>query len=78
MPGHGVVFHGKGKIEAFQKYLRDVITQATAMKKQGLSADEAALKIDATAYKNEFASIRGVGVDPAAVRRIYQLADRPE
>ena len=78
MPGHGVVFHGKGKIDAFQKYLRDVITQATAMKKQGLSADEAAQKIDVTAYKNEFASIRGVGVDPAGVRRIYQLADRPE
>src|SRR5947209_2481333 len=27
MPGHGVVFTGKAKIEAFQKYLRDAITQ---------------------------------------------------
>jgi len=78
MPGHGVPFRGKGKIEAFQKYLRDVITQATAMKKQGLSPEDAAQKIDVTAYKSEFASIRGVGVDPAGVRRIYQLADRPE
>ena len=78
MPGHGVVFHGKGKIEAFQKYLRDVITQASAMKKQGVSAEDAAQKIDVTRYKDEFASIRGVGVDPAAVRRIYQLADHPE
>jgi cyclase len=78
MPGHGVVFKGKGKIEAFQKYLRDVITQVTALKKQGLSADDAAPKIDVTAYRNEFVSIRGVGVDVAAVRRIYQLADHPE
>ena len=78
MPGHGVVFTGKGKIEAFQKYLRDVLAQAAALRKQGLSADAAALKIDMTAYRNEFVSIRGVGIDPAAVRRIYQLADHPE
>jgi glyoxylase-like metal-dependent hydrolase (beta-lactamase superfamily II) len=78
MPGHGVVFKGKTKIEAFQKYLRDVITQVTALKKQGLGADEAAQKVDVTAYRNEFASIRGVGIDPAAARRIYQLADHPE
>src|SRR5882762_11993902 len=78
MPGHGVVFKGKTKIEAFQNYLRDVITQVTALRKQGLSADDAAQKVDVTAYRNEFASIRGVGIDPAAVRRIYQLADHPE
>jgi cyclase len=78
MPGHGVVFKGKTKIEAFQKYLRDVITQVTALRKQGLSAEDAAAKVDVTAYRNEFVSIRGVGIDAAAVRRIYQLADRPE
>jgi cyclase len=78
MPGHGVVFKGKGKIEAFQKYLRDVVTQTAALRKQGLSADDAAAKIDVTAYRNEFANIRGVGIDPAGVRRIYQLADHPE
>jgi glyoxylase-like metal-dependent hydrolase (beta-lactamase superfamily II) len=78
MPGHGVVFKGKSKIAAFQKYLRDVIAKATAMKKQGLSAEQAAEKIDMTAYREEFASIRGAGIDPAAVRRIYQLADHPE
>jgi glyoxylase-like metal-dependent hydrolase (beta-lactamase superfamily II) len=78
MPGHGVVFKGKGKIEAFQKYLRDVITQVTALRKQKLSPEEAAQKVNVTAYQSEFASIRGVGIDPAAVRRIYQLADHPE
>jgi len=74
MPGHGVVFKGKAKIEAFQNYLRDVNTQVAALRKRGLSADDAAQKVDVTAYRNDFASIRGVGIDPAAVRRIYQLA----
>jgi glyoxylase-like metal-dependent hydrolase (beta-lactamase superfamily II) len=78
MPGHGVVFKGKTKIEAFQRYLRDVITQVTTLRKQGLSAEAAAQKVDVTAYASEFASIRGVGIDAAAVRRIYQLADHPE
>jgi len=78
MPGHGVVFKGKGKIEAFPKYLHDMMTQVTALRKQGLSADDAAQKVDMTAYRDEFASIRGVGIDPAAVRRIYQLTDHPE
>jgi cyclase len=78
MPGHGVVFKGKTKIDAFQKYLRDAITQVTALRKQGLSADAAAAKVDLTAHANEFATIRTAGIDVAAVRRIYQLADRPE
>jgi cyclase len=78
MPGHGVVFKGKTKIEAFQRYLRDVITQVTALRKQGLSPDDAAAKVDVTAYRSEFANIRSVGIDAAAVKRIYQLADHPE
>ena len=78
MPGHGVVFKGKTKIEAFQNYLRDVITQVTALRKQGLSAEAAAPKVDVTKYASELPSIRGVGIDVAAVRRIYQLADHPE
>ena len=78
MPGHGVVFKGKAKITAFQQYLRDVMTQVTTLRKQGLNADDAAQKVDVTKYKDEFASIRGLGIDAAAVRRIYQLADHPE
>ncbi len=78
MPGHGVVFKGKEKITAFQRYLRDVLTQVAALRRQGLSAEDAAAKVDVTAYRSEFASIRGVGIDPAAVRRIYQLQDHPE
>jgi cyclase len=78
MPGHGVVFKGKTKITAFQNYLRDALTQVTALRKQGLSADDTAAKVDLTKYRDEFANIRSVGIDVAAVRRIYQLADHPE
>jgi glyoxylase-like metal-dependent hydrolase (beta-lactamase superfamily II) len=78
MPGHGVVFKGKTKIDAFQSYLRDAITQVTALRKQGLAAEAAAAKVDLTAHANEFATIRAAGIDVAAVRRIYQLADHPE
>jgi len=78
MPGHGVVFKGKAKITAFQNYLKDAVAQVTALRKQGFSADDAAAKVDLTKHSGEFATIRAVGVDVAAVRRIYQLADRPE
>ena len=56
MPGHGVVFKGKTKITAFQNYLRDALTQVTALRKQGLSAEDAAAKVDLTKYRDEFAS----------------------
>jgi len=78
MPGHGVVFKGKTKIDAFQKYLRDAMTQVTALRKQGLTAEAAAAKVDLTGHATEFATIRSAGIDVAAVRRIYQLADHPE
>jgi glyoxylase-like metal-dependent hydrolase (beta-lactamase superfamily II) len=73
MPGHGVVFTGKAKIEAFQKYLRDAITQVTALKKQGLSAEAAAAKVDLTAHANEFATIRAAG---STSRRCEDLSAR--
>src|SRR5262249_59711362 len=57
IPGHGVVFKGKSKIDAFQKYLRDVINQVNAARKQGLSAEEAAKRVDVMAYASEFPQI---------------------
>jgi cyclase len=78
MPGHGVVFKGKGHIEAFQRYLREVLKQATDLKKTGVSADAAAARIDMRAFATDFPQIRAAGIDPAAVRRIYALADHPE
>ena len=78
MPGHGVVFKGKGHIEAFQRYLRDVSRQARELKTAGVAAEAAAQRIDMRAFATDFPQIRAAGIDPAAVRRIYALADHPE
>ena len=78
MPGHGVVFKGKAHIEAFQRYLREVLKQARELKAAGVPADAAAQRIDMRAFAADFPQIRAAGLDPAAVRRIYALADRPE
>src|SRR5436189_209971 len=74
LPGHGVPFKGKARISAFQDYLRDFITQAKALKAQGLTAEQAAKKIDLTKHSKEFPQIREVGVDEAATRRFYRVA----
>ena len=78
MPGHGVVFKGKTKIEAFQGYVREVVRQANEFRRQGLTAEQAAARIDVSKFSGEFPNIRGVGIDAAGVRRIYQLQDHPE
>jgi glyoxylase-like metal-dependent hydrolase (beta-lactamase superfamily II) len=77
MPGHGIVFQGKNKITVFQQYLRDVIAQLGALRKQGVSAEDAAARVDVTMYSSEFPQIRSVGIDVAAARRIYRLAQDP-
>jgi cyclase len=78
LPGHGVVFKGKAHIEAFQRYLRDLLKQATDLKTAGVPADAAAQRIDMRAFATDFPQIRAAGIDPAAVRRIYALAEHPE
>jgi glyoxylase-like metal-dependent hydrolase (beta-lactamase superfamily II) len=77
MPGHGVVFKGKERITAFQDYLRDLVAQTKAFRQQGLSAEEAAQKVDLTKHAQMFPQIRTVGVDPATTRRLYRLAQEP-
>lgn len=77
LPGHGVPFKGKERITAFQEYLRDLLAQTTALRRQGVSAEDAALKVDLTKHAAMFPQIRAVGVDPAVTRRIYRVAEEP-
>jgi hypothetical protein len=72
-----VPFKGKERITAFQNYLRDVVAQTDALRKQGLSAEDAAQKIDLTKHAATFPQIRAVGVDAAVTRRLYRLAQDP-
>jgi len=78
LPGHGVPFKGKERITAFQEYLRDLIAQTNNFRRQGLSAEAAAQKVDLTRHGAVFPQIRAVGVDAAATRRIYRLAQEPD
>lgn len=77
LPGHGVPFKGKERITAFQEYLRDLLAQTNALRRQGLSAEDAATKVDLTKHAAMFPQIRAVGVDPAVTRRIYRVAEEP-
>ena len=72
LPGHGVPFTDKGLITAYQNYLSDLMKQVTALRKQGLSAEESAQKVDLTAYKDRFPQIQGPGADLRGVRRMYE------
>jgi glyoxylase-like metal-dependent hydrolase (beta-lactamase superfamily II) len=75
LPGHGVPFHEKSLITAYQSYLKDLITKVAALRKQGLSADQAALKVDLTSHKADFPQIQGPGADLRGVRRMYEWMD---
>jgi glyoxylase-like metal-dependent hydrolase (beta-lactamase superfamily II) len=77
LPGHGVPFKGKEKITAFQDYIRDLTAQTKALRAQGLSAEQAAERLDLRKHSKEFPQIRDVGVDPAVTRRLYRLAQEP-
>jgi cyclase len=75
LPGHGAPFTDKGLITAFQSYLRDILAQAARLKAQGVSADEAAKRVDLTAHAKDFPDIQGRGAEVRGVRRIYAWMD---
>jgi len=75
LPGHGVPFHEKALITAYQSYLKDLTAQVAKLRTQGVTADEAAQKVDLTSHKADFPQITGPGADIRGVRRMYQWMD---
>lgn len=79
IPGHGEVILGsaiaKERIGFVQAYMRDLWTQASELKRQGVSAEDAAKRVDLTAHKANFPQITAVGADGRAVARIYQVIE---
>jgi len=75
LPGHGAPFTSKGLITAFENYLSDLTKQVTALRKQGLSAEESAQKVDLTSHKSDFPQIQGPGAEVRGVRRMYEWMD---
>ena len=74
-PGHGAAITNRETIAAFQGYIRDLTAQTAALRKQGLTPDQTAERVDLTAYKAHFPVIQGLGADVRAVRRIYAWMD---
>ena len=75
LPGHGVPFHEKSLITAYQSYLKDLTAQVAKLRSQGMTADQAAQKVDLTSHKADFPQITGLGADIRGVRRMYQWMD---
>jgi len=75
LPGHGVPFHEKSLITAYQSYLKDFTIKVAELRKQGLSAEETAQKVDLTSHKADFPQIQGPGAELRGVRRMYEWMD---
>ena len=75
LPGHGEAFTGKEKITAYQSYLRDIWSQVGRLKQQGVSADDAAKRVDMSSHKADFPTIQGPGVNAQWVSRMYEVMD---
>jgi cyclase len=75
LPGHGVPFHDKALITAFQSYLKDYMMDVAELRKQGLTAEETAQKVDLTSHKSDFPQIQGPGAEVDGVRRMYAWMD---
>jgi hypothetical protein len=76
LPGHGVPFHDKALITAYQSYLKDFMVQAAELRKQGMSAEEVAQKIDLTSHSGDFPQIKGPGAEVRGVRHYYEWMDQ--
>jgi glyoxylase-like metal-dependent hydrolase (beta-lactamase superfamily II) len=74
LPGHGEAFTDKAKIEYFQAYLRDVWTETSRLKKEGVPVEEAAKRVDMTQHRGRL-PIQAPGIPPIAATRIYDLLD---
>ena len=75
LPGHGRPFRDKGRITAFQSYLKDVTAKVGELRKQGVTPEDAARRVDLTSHRTDFPDIQGPGADLRGVRRIYQWLD---
>jgi glyoxylase-like metal-dependent hydrolase (beta-lactamase superfamily II) len=78
IPGHGEPFKGKEKISYWQVYLRDLWQQTSKLHDRQVPPADAVKQIDLTAHKAHFPTITGVGVgvNAAAVARMYAVMER--
>ena len=73
LPGHGPPFEGKAKISHLKSYFTDLWNQTSRLYAAGVTWEQAAEQVDMLAHSEFYPQIQGPGVDPRAVRRIYEL-----
>ena len=76
IPGHGQPFQERKRIDYLQSYLRDFWERVQALHETGVSAEEAAKRIDMRDHAEHYPQIQDVGVDANATARAYELLDR--
>jgi glyoxylase-like metal-dependent hydrolase (beta-lactamase superfamily II) len=72
VPGHGAPLRERKQIEDFQNYLRDFWRQASALRAQGVTAEQAPERIDLSKYAPQYGP-RVAHPDARAVLRAYEL-----
>jgi len=73
--GHGEAYTDKAKNDYYQAYLRDAWAQASKLKQQGVSADEASKRIDLSAHKDHYPPNTNLSVNLIGAQRMYELLD---
>ncbi len=76
IPGHGSPFQDRNRIDYLQSYLHDFWEQAHALLETGVSAAEAANRIDMRDHAKHFPEIQSVGVHEPAAVRAFELLDK--
>jgi hypothetical protein len=75
LPGHGPAYTEVERVGHLQLYLVDLWQQAVKLHAAGVSAEEAAAKIDLTGHAGSFPQIEGPGASSHTVDRIWELLD---
>jgi cyclase len=72
VPGHGAPLRERKQIEDFQNYLRDFWRQASALRAQGVTVQQATERMDMSKYAPQYGP-RVAHPDARAVLRAYEL-----
>jgi len=72
VPGHGAPLKERVQIDQFQAYIRDLWQQARTLRMQGVSAEEAAKRIDLSRHAAVYGE-RAARADIRTVTRAYEL-----
>ena len=72
VPGHGEPFREREQIDLYQQYLRELWAQVGDLRAQGVSAEDAAGRVDMSRFEAQYGS-GARNADPRAVLRIYEL-----